>query len=205
MRWIIKAQALTINIDAPLMAYAERINDTKEYMLSMNMAFRVNDFTDIVTPGLMAHMERGHAYADYSRERLSHGFTEYIHTQGFDIAKVESGEIMLRAKPMKGTYGCYGHVSGSLTDIKFRNSLKSNLRKRGPYVLQPEMRVPVVINTTDGQRYTYIDRNFFACTGGHVRFLGGFRTLMPMDSVEAKKGRIHGNDSTIWAEILTNH
>lgn len=201
MRRLIKAHTLTLNIDAPEMVHTERINDTKEYMPCMGMAFRTDVFTDIITPGLIAHMSQGRAYADYSCDRLSRNFTTYMKIQGFDPAEVESGEIILRAKPMKGAYGCYGHVSGELTNMKFRNELRSNLRKRGPYVLQHEMRVPVIINKTDRREYAYIDRNFFAFTSEQPRFLGGFRSLMPVDSTEAQKGRIHGNSSTIWAEI----
>ncbi len=204
MRWLIKAHALTFNIDAPEMGYCERINDTKEYMRCMGMGFQADAFSDIITSGLTDHMARGRAYGEYPHERLCPGFVRYMAAQGYDAADVESGEVALRAKPMKGAYGCYGHMSGQLSNMKFRNGLRSNMRKRGSYVIQPEMRMPVIVNKTDGQAYTYIDRNFFACTGERPRFLGGFRSLMSIDSVEAKKGRIHGNGSTVYAEIIAS-
>ena len=207
IRKTIKAHALTFNIDAPGMDYFRRINDTKEYMPPMGMAYPVRFQTDIFSAEFAAHLSQGKGdgsktYKDYSGDRISPKFTAYLQGEGLASEDVASGEVILRGKPMKGAYGCYGHVSGTLTEQKFRKEFRSNLHKRGPYVIQPEMQMPVIINKTDGQAYAYIDRNFFAYTDGQPRFLGGFRSFMPMDSIEAQKGRIHGNSSTVWAEII---
>ena len=181
MRMIIKAHAITFNIDAPGMPPAKRINDTKEYMPSMGMAFPVTREDDIWSPELM----------------------DYLNQEGMDIQAVESGIALLRCKPLKGTYGCYGHISGALSDGKFRRELRRSMRQRGGYVIQPEMMTPSLVNTTDGKEYTYIDRNFMAIIDNCPKFLGGFRSLMPADSFEAKRRRIHGNSDTVLAEIVS--
>ncbi len=203
MRRIIKAHALTLNIDAPEMQYAKRINDTKEYMPMMGMAFPVHSEENLFSSEFVAHLLAKKPYADFNGAgRLASKFARYLQSREIDPRKVESGEISLRAKPLKGTYGCYGHITGKMPNTEFRKELRKELRKRGAYVLQPEMETPVIVNETDGRAYTYIDRNFFSSANGRQsEFLGGFRTLMPLDSIEAKEGRIHGNGSTVYAEI----
>jgi len=177
-RRIIKANSLTLNIDAPGMEYNRRINDTKEYMPLIGMAFPVSSVEDL----------------------SSSAFEGYISRQGIDPGAVARGEVVLRCKPTKGAYGCYGHISGVMTREKFRNELSRNIRKRGEYVVQPEMATPVVTNETD--QYTYIDRMFFGIIGESPEFIGGVRNLMPTDNVEARRGRIHGNGSAVYAEIV---
>lgn len=202
IRRVIKANAITLNIDAPEMDPAARINDTKEYMQDMNMAYTVHAEADLLSPEFVEHLSQGRAYVNYpDGGRLSPEFADYLRGQGADPVKVESGETDLRAKPMKGSYGCYGHISGPVRNKKFRQNLRRNLRERGDYVIQPEMSTPVIINATDGQGYTYIDRVFLSTDGTSFRFMGGFRSLMPIASVEAQNGRVHGSDATVWAEI----
>lgn len=179
VRRVIKANALTLNVDIPEMEYNRRINDTKDYMVEMNMAFPIMSIEDL----------------------HSDGFREYLCTQGIDLADVESGKVSIRCKPTKGAYGCYGHVSGYLTDKKFPKNLKRNLRLRGPYVIQLEMTTPVVVNSSLGVAYTYIDRNFVGMVDGHPQFIGGVRNLIPTDTVEAREHRIHGNSLSVFAEI----
>lgn len=201
IRRIIKAHALTFNVDAPDMEPSARINDTKEYMLTMDMAYPAETQDDILTPEFTTYLAQGKTYTDFTGERLSEKFTAYLESQGINAENVRNGDTPLRGKPMKGTYGCYGHVTGTLRDGKFRNLLRTNLRKRGSYVIQPEMEAPVIVNASDGRAYTYIDRNFFSTNGRDYQFIGGLRSLMPVDSPEAQKGRNHGNNSTVWAEI----
>lgn len=181
MRRIIKANALTFNVDAPDWPTGDyrRINDTKGYMSRMGMAFPIASEWDL-----------------FSQE-----FVKYLLAQGVDYQAVAVGKAAIRCKPAKGTYGCYGHVSGTITDGHFRGELRRNMRRRGRYVVQLEMGTPIITNTRDGMTYTYIDRNFFGIVYGGPQFLGGFRSLMPLDSVEAKKGRNHGNVDTVTAEI----
>ncbi len=187
MRREIKANALTLNVDAPEMEYAKRINDTKDYMVEMAMAFPVTSIEDL--------------YSDR--------FKTYLIAQGIDPKDVASGKAAIRCKPAKGTYGCYGHISGSLINRDFRRELKKNLNLRGNYIAQPEMTTSVVINTdsrdTENKEYAFIDRIFLGMIDGHPRFIGGIRNLISTKTVEARKHRIHGNHSAIWAEIKSTY
>ena len=170
----------------------------------MGMAFQIESFTDLLSAEFAAHLTTGKTYGDFvGVNRLSRGFTAYLESQGIDPKEAESGEIHLRAKPAKGAYGCYGHVVGALTDGDFRSGLRRNMRRRGHYVVQLEMDRPTITNMVNGVAYTYIDRNFFGIVHGQPQFLGGFRSMMPLDSIEAQKGRNHGNASTVTAEIVS--
>lgn len=182
MRRIIKANSLTFNIDNPDLPIGDsrRINDTKEYLGAMGMAFPVFYGEDLTSPE----------------------FNSYLESQGVDPTQVESGQRLLRAKPMKGTYGGYGHFRGTLGDTKFRRELRDALLKRGSYVVQPELQNPTITNHDDGRTYMYIDRVFFSTDGQNYRFMGGERTLMPIDSKEAQNNRVHGNSSSVYAEII---
>lgn len=180
-REIIKANAVTFNVDNPRWEQGDprRINDTKAYLQAMGMAYVAYSLDDLRSPEFAAHLV----------------------SQGIDPTTVESQTTFLRAKPMQA-YGGYGHVRGRLRDRDFRHKLdKDGLRKRGPYVVQPEMQIPTVKNLADGQVVTHIDRNFFSFTSGQPQFLGGFRSFMPVESREAKNGRNHGSHDTVWAEI----
>lgn len=202
MRKIIKAHAITFNIDAPEMDPARRINDTKAYLPIMGMAHAVHSDSDIFSLEFTAYLSQSNPYAAYtSKDILSPQFATYLRSQGVDPAMVASGETMLRAKPMKGTYGCYGHVSGALSDKRFRQELRQNLRNRGDYVIQPEMKTPTIVNEKDRRAYTYIERVFLHTDGHNHRFMGGFRSLMPLGTTEANNGRNHGSKYTVWAEI----
>jgi hypothetical protein len=135
-------------------------------------------------------------------ELLSDDLKQYLLSRGINPNLVASGEIKGRFKPMLGSYGCYGHFREPLNRLKTVNELKINLKQRGPYVFQPEMKIPTISDQSSGSTYTYIDRNFFSTDGRNYRFMGGFRSLMPVHSQEAKMGRNHGSNSTVWAEIF---
>lgn len=204
-RRIIRANTLTLNIDAPEATYAQRINDTKAYLAPMNMAHDTYAFDDIFTDEFMIYLsQKRTSYMGYpGHERLNQKFKEFLNQQGVSPESVEFGNRMLRAKPLKGTYGCYGHFRGNLGDKSFRQDLKRGLKQRTGYVIQPELSTPQIINTGDGNHYTYIDRVFFTASyHGEMNFMGGFRSFMPMTSIEAKEGRNHGSNYTVWAEIL---
>jgi hypothetical protein len=203
-RRIIKAHSLTFNIDNPSLPAGapERINDTKGYLAPMGMAYPISTDTDFFSPDFKSHLSSGKPYADYPHgQRLSPGFEAYLKSQGVNTLAVEAGEVELRAKPEKGTYGCYGHESGPLGNRRFRQTIRQNLRDRGPYVVQPEMKLPVVTNQVDGRTFNYIDRNFYYTDGQKTVFMGGFRSLMPVHSTEAQNGRNHGSVYTVWAEV----
>lgn len=195
-RKVIKANAITFNIDRPdepIMSMT-RINDTKAYLPLMGMAYRADTFEDVFE-------EIIYRDNDPALIKLNPQLREYLRSHGIDQQKLDSGYVCFRAKPMVGSYGCYGHVTVDTIDGDTRSELRKGLRERGPYVIQPEMTTPIIVNESTGQTYTYIDRVFFATDGRTVTFMGGFRSLMPLDSVEAQKKRNHGNHSTVWAEI----
>lgn len=199
-RRIIRKYAVTFNVDNPGWPKGDRkrINDTKAWMSALGMAYDIYAYEDVENE-VMIRDERGKLKRV---KRASEGLINYLISQGIDLQEKDPREITLRAKPMQASYGCYGHTRGSLTDDKFRQELRKGLRERGPYVLQPEMPVPVITNETDGQTYTYIDRNFMYTDGqGNYYYMGGFRSLMPINSIEASRGRNHGSIFTVWAEI----
>lgn len=201
-RRIIKMNSITLNIDDPgwLTGDPRCINDTKAYMIPMGMAFSILDETDVYSPEFATHLKRRGSYADFSgRSRISPTFAANLKSLGLDPDDVASGRRTLRFKPMKGAYGCYGHVNGQLSDADVRRALRKNLRTRGPYIVQQEIRTPSVIDTE--QEYAYMDRIFLSLTGGRSHSIGGFRLLMPLDSSEVKSGRNHGSQHTIWVEI----
>lgn len=206
LRRIIKANAITFNIDAPDMDPSCRINDTKDYMSSMGMAFDILEESDLFSPAFQRHLVAGKLYHDFADgSRLSSSFTRYLLDRGVAPVAVELGTVHLRAKPSKGAYGCYGHVTGPLSAAKeFRAELRRNMRQRGRYVIQPELETPCIVNATDEAAYTFIDRNFLTFTNGRPVFLGGVRMLLPTESLEAKRKRIHGNNSTVFAEIISD-
>lgn len=184
IRRIVKENAITLNIDGPSQGSDARINDTKAYLEPMGAAFRIRTPEDI----------RG------AQGQLAPAFAAYLEARGVDVDEVARGEKVIRAKPMLGTYGCYGHVRGAVNG-KFIRQLRSNMLKRGEYVVQPELANPTLFNPSDEQTYTYIDRNFLVYSAGEIRFLGGMRTLMPVDAEEAKQGRIHGSHESIYQQV----
>lgn len=181
-RRIVKANAITFNIDNPSLDSMSRgrINDTKAYLSPMGMGFEISDQINLDSPD----------------------FKEYLIHQGIDPNEVFGGQVSLRAKPFQGTYGCYGHFRGKLTNREFRSELRKNLRLRGRYVIQPELPIPTVRNSRNGAEFVFIDRNFMFTDGiNRSVFLGGFRSLMPADSTEARNGRVHGSKLNVHAQI----
>lgn len=195
-RRIIKANAITLNIDNPKWEAGSprRINDTKAYLPIMGMAHQINTPEDAWRATVVKNGQPPVITLD---DQLEH----YLSSQGITEAKLKSGQDLLRAKPMQASYGCYGHISVRLDNGKHRQEVRKGLKERGPYLIQPEMQTPVMINITDGQTYTYIDRNFYSIDGENLVFMGGFRSLMPLTSQEAQQKRVHGNSDTVWAEI----
>ncbi len=200
LRSVIKTHSLTLNIDTPGACYSSLINDTKEYMPRMGMGYTATSPKDIFSHEFIEYLANGNAAKDYTGIYFSRLCEEYLLSCGVDSTEIRTGMVTLRGKPMKNAYGCYGHVSGLPIDKKFRDDLKSNLQKRGPYIIQPELKTPTECSL-DGTLFTYIDRVFFATDGVDYDFIGGFRNFMPLDSSEGKRKRIHGNEKTVYAEI----
>ncbi len=205
---VIKEHAITFNIDAKDQHGAARINDTKLYMPRMGMGYYAATMEDVLSQGLLAHLEKMKPVEDFSAGAIfCPMFERYLRSVGCNEEVIQSGDVRLRGKPATGTYGCYGHVRGTVLDSSrhcMRRELADNLRHRpGGYVLQPELPVPRITNEMDGTTYAFIDRNFMGIRGdGKPVYLGGFRTMLPTDSEEVKQGRLHGNGATVWAEIV---
>lgn len=134
---------------------------------------------------------------------LSPEFIAYLNQQKVHPEDIISGKVRLRLKPMKESYGCYGHDSGNLANGKFRKAYRKNLEERGRYILQIEMPQAQIHNISNNTTYIFIDRNFMTIDdNGDPIFMNGYRSLIPVDHQEAKNGRIHGNGDTVWAEIF---
>ena len=203
LRRIIKANSLTFNIDNPEWALGDprRINDTKCYLPAIGTAFQIHDH--FFTPKFEQHLLKKRPYLEFYGARLSSEFTEGIISLGLDPAAVEYGRQILRYKPAQGSYGCYGHIRGALTDHEVRRQLRRELLRRGAYIVQPELD-PLVVADRHDRKFTGVDKVFLAYLEGRPAFIGGFRTLLPADSEDARKGRNHGTGPTIWAEIVCN-
>lgn len=180
LRRIIKANALTFNVDNPEWPdnNPKAITDTKMYLPPMGMAFPIDDVADLDSPE----------------------FVDFLKLQGIDPNYIESNRVCIRAKPLLRSYGCYGQERGALKNATFRRNLRKNLSQRGQYIIQPEMEIPT-IRTNSGSEYGYMDRIYMYTDGNNYRFMGGCRYLMPVESDEFKSGRIHGNKKTILSEL----
>lgn len=204
-RRVIRANSITFNVDDPQWPVGDprRINDTKEYLLIMGMAYPLSETMDnIYSEGYKEFLKTGGKNTTLMKAQglLSEDLKRFLMERGLSREEVSSQEVALRFKPMQNSYGCYGHEDGKI-DADLRQSMKKHLRDRGPYVIQPEMKIPVIIDEVTGRSYAYIDRVFFTTDGKNVKFMGGFRSLMPLDSYEAQHGRNHGSKHTVWGEI----
>jgi hypothetical protein len=178
VRAVIRANAITLNVDTPGGDPRLRVNDTKTYMAPMGLGYEIHSWED-VTGG---------------------GFTSFLKSRGISPQRVAGGEQLLRAKPLAAAYGGYGHLTGSLTNKSFREKLKKGMRDRGGYILQPELPVPVALDARHNLQAGYIDRIFMGYNGRPLP-LGGFRNYMPVASSEYRAGRIHGNGEAFWGQI----
>lgn len=177
----------TLVVNQPLLGCPKIRKIIKASSITFNidapeMAFerRIND-----TKGYMLPMSMGYVV----------NTTEDLQSLDFD------NQTNLRAKPLVGTFGCYGHFTGRKNEAKFIAMLTQEIQKRGPYIIQREMKNSLVATST--HLYAYIDRIFMGVVDGKPLFLGGFRNMLPIDSEEVRKGRIHGNGTAVWVEIVT--
>ncbi len=201
VRRVIKAMALTHNIDAPDGHADRRINDTKLYLPTLDMGFIAHDEGDFLAKEFSDYLMRGKNPHLFVGERLTAEFAAFLRSQDQDPAAVGTGALKLRAKPAVASYGCYGHAAGTILENSWRGVVRKGLRERGPYALQLEQTLPAIFDRESEVCYTALDRVFFTVVGGTPQYMGGFRSLMPMDTVEAKNGRNHGNEHTVWATL----
>lgn len=199
----IKANTITLNIDNPTdNNYSHKINDTKEYMLYMDMCFLCNSKEDILHEKYLQYLQLSKSKNQYQGPYFNDKFVQYLLKNNISLEQIQKGNVILRAKPEKGTYGCYGHARGKVTDAdKFRKPFFDGLKKRGNYVIQVEMPVLKIKNNQTDETFISMDRNFLT-TGknGEIHFCG-LRFLEDESSPEAKKGNIHGSKYMRVAEI----
>ena len=181
IRSVLKINSLTFNIDKPGCAWGDSINDTKAYLPSLGIGFTCHKISDVIRDG------------DITEELMS-----FLSSYPKKIRDTR----LIRCKPMYSTYGCYGHLRLDLSLSKHRRKLKEEIRRRGPYIIQPELKQKLVLNRKDNKIYTYIDRIFFSWIDSNPCFAGGFRSFIPVDTEEAKNGRNHGNGNTVWMPIV---
>jgi len=124
---------------------------------------------------------------------------EHLALRGIDVQELENEPRGVRLKPMLHSYGAYGHHTLRLPDIRGLRKILAEIQRRGPYILQPELDNPIFI--INGVPMAVIDRNFFSIVNGKVRFMGGFRSAMPLDTWEGAKNNVHGNNKTHWLPI----
>lgn len=162
--------------------YPTIINDTKEALVLMGIAFPLTRCEDINLNNPL--------------------FREFLESRG---ENPDNPTMRLRIKPAWLHYGGYGHKRGRWNEQEFRRRLKKSLQTRGPYVVQPEIPPLIFKNESNKIEYAANDQMFFLYDPlvGEYKFAGGQRISLPVESEEARRGRIHGNRQTVWAEIVT--
>jgi len=188
IRRIVKAHSITFNIDNPQAEASNRINDTKEYMAPMGMAFEFGEEKDL----LMRDSNGDYSFGDE--------FMEFIRKQGLTFTDTMFTE--LHFKPVKESYGAYGHLRGKLSNSGFRKKLRKQIRDRGRYVVQLQMPTLRIHDTNNGDIYTAIHRNFMSIgPNGEPIVMAGMLNMLPADSDEGKKEIVHGNGAAVWGKV----
>ena len=178
-----------LSVDQPLLSEREMRQVIKRFAITMNIDDPMWSVGDV------------RRINDTKRYMPQMGMALEINDEaGLRSASTELGEGRLRAKPAQGTFGCYGHVQGSVSEKDFRRKVRRGLRQRGSYLVQLEHSVPSTYNTVDGLEYGFIDR-VFCGMAPDPQFIGGHREFLPMVSHEVKSGRLHGSSQTVYAEI----
>ena len=187
IREYVRARTITPNVDNPNGAEDAKLNDTKAYMTmeNMGMGVKCNSYDDLYKDG---------AFTDQ--------FLQYLANCEVNPEDVLAGNVEIRVKPLKDSYGCYGQLKGCITDSKFRKKLNKAINERGTYLAQVEMTTMTVQDSNTEVSYIGADRNFVFRKGDEKTTFTGFRNLIPLDSAEGKKGNAHGGSEMVLA--LTN-
>lgn len=196
---LIRQNTITPNVDYP--DSEVKTNDTKQYMEGMGLGYNANSIEDILDPEFV-HFLSNSSNLPVTPEILNPKFVEFCRTRNIDPQKILDGEVELRAKPLQESYGCYGHLTQMKLGKKFAKKLTKEIKKRGPYVIQPELDIMKVTNKAESKKYLVIDRNFVMVdSDGEYKFVCGFRSYSPADSEEAKKNNVHGNRQTVYSIV----
>jgi hypothetical protein len=116
--------------------------------------------------------------------------------------------IAVRLKPAFLHYGVYGHHRILLGEEKKKrkevfDNFRSDMKRRGPYILEPEL-LDYSFSDEEGQEWKASHRLFLAYDprDSRYKFIGGLFNAEPANSEEARKGRLHGSDVTVWGQIV---
>lgn len=186
LRRIIRAHAITPNVDNPDKPWHGRLNDTKAPQDPMGIALGVSpeDLADLTT----------------FTEKLN----SFLGVKGFSEEQIRAG-VAIRIKPGIDAYGAYGQQVKKNTQQSLWNQVAKLISRSGFAVLQPEMTNPTQVTST-GLVTKYIHRIFVTApeiAQGGNGFMGGYENHIPVDSNEVSAGieRIHGNKCAIWRPI----
>ncbi len=181
-RKLARQNAITINVDNPQWQVGDprRLKDTKAVLPELGLAHGVRTISDIVD-------DSGSISQDLQKFLTAHNLSE---------------NSLLRVKPMQGVYGGYGQRIIRLNNAPDIRWLNEMLQLRGPYILQPEIEPLIVHDSESGKKFAAMDRLFFSMVTGKPIFMGGIRILIPTDTTEAQKGRLHGTDRMISVPIV---
>lgn len=187
LRGIIRENAITLNIDNPFWPTGDtrRIKDSKAALPLIGMGFRVDTVNDVI------------ANNEPEEIVVTNTFSEFMNSSG--LSQLSS----FRAKPMQGVFGGYGQKTMNFLDRHNITWLEEMLSLRGPYIIQPEIEPLVVTDSSTRDSFAVIDRAFFSMVKGVPEFMGGVRILVPLDSGEAQRRRLHGTSEMISAPILS--
>lgn len=118
------------------------------------------------------------------------------------VHKLDLSVGLQRAKPRGGVFGAYGQKPIDAQNESHRLWLAEQIELRGPYLIQPEMAPLLIIDSSSSRQFLAMDRLFFSMVSGTASFMGGIRILNPVESSNAKHGRLHGSSDMISAPIV---
>lgn len=219
--------AITHNFDKaglPL-NHTDIIMDSKEALVKIGAAYQVRQLPDIYSSEFLAYLAQngidleaieggilterqknklGGLFATFpSDHMLSEKFIAHLQARGADPEQIANGSSSLRAKPLKLHYGVYGHVTGSINRSNFLNKLMKEIRQRGSYILQPELKNLQIVNSNNfAEKFIAIDRVFFVRDAqGNLAPMESVRSLMPLDSPDGRENNVHEGKYTRCARI----
>jgi hypothetical protein len=190
MRRVIRAHAITPNVDNPDSDWSMRLNDSKAPQGPMGLAL-------FVTQENLG-----------TKSKFEAQLREFLLRRGFSEEDINAEEIVLRVKPGIDSYGGYGQ-SERKNHKQLYDVMVNELKKNNPLVLQPDMPTPRLRNLCNGEDedvvYKYIHRIFVSDPAIGGLFIGGMQNLMPQTSreLDGRLERIHGNASAVWRPVVS--
>lgn len=196
---LIRENSITPNIDYPDAKF--KTNDTKEYMEPMGLGYKMTGIKDIINTDFVRILNNPKLKNSLTKDSFNPKFISFCDQRNINIQDIISGNLKLRAKLNNESYGCYGHLRLPFGQ-KFINQVTKEIQQRGSYIIQPELENMIVTNTLNNKAYKTIDRNFLMTDSeGVMQFVCGYRSYLDINSTEAKKNNIHGNNQTIYSNI----